>query len=90
MMDEMTLYVLGNFEYYHREVAFPPRLLPSDYKELCSDFVLTKTEEYAWDYEVLELPQVVFMAMLLNDVVKIGILHKWMIGVMESALKELR
>ena len=28
--------------------------------------------------------------MLLNNVVKLGVLHKWMIDIMESALKELR
>ena len=28
--------------------------------------------------------------MLLNDAMKLGILHGWMIGVMESAFKELR
>ncbi|KAJ8432716.1 hypothetical protein Cgig2_001934 [Carnegiea gigantea] len=30
------------------------------------------------------------MAMLLNDVVKLGVLSRWMISVMESALKELQ
>ena len=50
--DEMTLYVLGNFEWYRREVAFPPRPLSSDYEELYLDFVLAAAEEYARDYEV--------------------------------------
>ncbi|KAJ8441292.1 hypothetical protein Cgig2_013399 [Carnegiea gigantea] len=89
-MDEMTLYVLGNFEWYRKKVVFPPRPLPSDYEELCTDFVLAEAEEYAWDYEIPELPQVVFLAMLLNDTMKLGVLCGWMIGVMESALKELR
>jgi len=35
-------------------------------------------EEYAQDYEVAELPQVVFMAMLLNDVMKLGVLSRRM------------
>ncbi|KAJ8421484.1 hypothetical protein Cgig2_014962 [Carnegiea gigantea] len=73
--DEMTLYVLGNFEWYRREVVFPPRLLPTDYEEMCLGFVLAEAEEYARDYEV------VFLAMLLNDVVKLGVLHGWMIMV---------
>ncbi|KAJ8441393.1 hypothetical protein Cgig2_009101 [Carnegiea gigantea] len=50
--DEMTLYVVGNFEWYRREVAFPPRPLPSNYEELCPGFALAKAEEYAWYYEV--------------------------------------
>ncbi|KAJ8425253.1 hypothetical protein Cgig2_015860 [Carnegiea gigantea] len=89
-MDEMALYVLGNFEYYRREVVFPPRPLPYDYRELCPNFNLTMVEEFAQDYEVLELPQVVFMSMLLNDDVKLSVLSGWMIPIMESALKELR
>ena len=70
MMDEMTLYVLGNFEWYCREVAFPPLPLPSDYEDLCPGFDLAMAEEYARDYNLPEMPQVVFLAMLLNDAVK--------------------
>ncbi|KAJ8432401.1 hypothetical protein Cgig2_010003 [Carnegiea gigantea] len=88
--DEMTLYVLSNFEWYCREVAFPSLPLPSDYEELYSGFVLAEVEEYAWHYKVPELPQVVFLEMLLNDAVKLGILCGWMIEIMESALKELQ
>ncbi|KAJ8419411.1 hypothetical protein Cgig2_025508 [Carnegiea gigantea] len=51
MTDEMAFYVLGNFEWYRREVAFPPLPLPYDYEELCLDFVLAEAEEYARDYE---------------------------------------
>ena len=69
---------------------FPPRLLSSDCEELFSNFVLTVAGEYTQDYEVPELPQVVFLAMLLNDVVKLSVLRGWMIRVMESTLKELR
>jgi len=35
------------------------------------------------------MPQVVFLAMLLNDAVRLGVLRGWMIGIMESTLKEL-
>ncbi|KAJ8426177.1 hypothetical protein Cgig2_021031 [Carnegiea gigantea] len=72
------------------EMAFPPSLLPSNYEELCPDFVLAETKEYARDYEVPKLSQVIFLAMLLSNVVKLGVPHGWMIGVMESALKELQ
>ncbi|KAJ8419925.1 hypothetical protein Cgig2_014325 [Carnegiea gigantea] len=71
------------------EMAFPPSLLPSNYEELCPDFVLAETKEYARDYKVPKLSQVIFLAMLLSNVVKLGVPHGWMIGVMESALKEL-
>jgi len=87
---ETMLYVLGNFEWHRREVAFPLRLLPSDYEELCSNLVLAEAEEYTREYKVPELPKVVFLAMLLNDAVKFGVLRGWTIVRMESALKELR
>ncbi|KAJ8431879.1 hypothetical protein Cgig2_001571 [Carnegiea gigantea] len=89
-MDEITLYILDNFEWYRREVVFPSRPLPYDYKELCSDFDLAVAKEYAQDYEVPELHQVLFMAMPLNDAVRLGMLSGWIIAVMDSALKELR
>ncbi|KAJ8421742.1 hypothetical protein Cgig2_022425 [Carnegiea gigantea] len=72
----MALYVLVNFESYHREVAFPPRPLPSDYEEPCPGFVLVEVEECARDYKVPQLPLVVFLAMLLNDAVKLSILYR--------------
>ncbi|KAJ8428431.1 hypothetical protein Cgig2_003133 [Carnegiea gigantea] len=89
-MDEMALYVLGNFEWYRREVAFPPPPLPSDYEDLCPDFNMAMAEEYARDYNLPKMPQIVFLTMLLNDTVKLGVLHGWMIDIMESVLKELR
>ena len=82
-MDEMKLYVLANFKWSYREVVFPPRLLSSDCEELFSNFVLTVAEEYTQDYEVPELPQVVFLARLHNDTMKLVVLHGWMIEVME-------
>ncbi|KAJ8428755.1 hypothetical protein Cgig2_003069 [Carnegiea gigantea] len=90
MMDEMALYILGNFKWYRREVVFPPLQLPSGYKELCLDFVLVEAEKYARNYEVPELPQVVFLEMLLNGAMKLSILCGWTIEIMESALTELR
>ncbi|KAJ8438645.1 hypothetical protein Cgig2_016391 [Carnegiea gigantea] len=72
--DEMALYVLKNFEWYRKEVAFPPLLLPSDYEDLYPDFDLAVAEEIARDFDVPEIPQVVFLAMLLNNTVKLGIL----------------
>jgi len=44
-MGEMAPYVLENFEWYSREVAFPPLPLPSNYEDLCPDFDLVATEE---------------------------------------------
>ncbi|KAJ8433471.1 hypothetical protein Cgig2_020643 [Carnegiea gigantea] len=81
--DEMALSVLGNFKWHHREVAFPPLPLLSDHEDLCSSFDLAVAEEYAQDYGLPETPQVVFLAMLLNDAVKLGIprMDNWHNGV---------
>ncbi|KAJ8420253.1 hypothetical protein Cgig2_014907 [Carnegiea gigantea] len=43
--DKMVLYILGNFKWYRREVAFPPRPLPFDYEELYPNFVLAEAED---------------------------------------------
>ncbi|KAJ8438772.1 hypothetical protein Cgig2_009890 [Carnegiea gigantea] len=87
--NEMALYALENFEWYCREVALPPLPLLSDYKDLRLDFDLAATEEAAHNFGLSEMVQVVFLAMLLNDAVTLGVLRGWLIDIMESALKEL-
>ncbi|KAJ8425254.1 hypothetical protein Cgig2_015861 [Carnegiea gigantea] len=74
--DEMAVYDLGNFEWYGREVVFPPGPLPYDYRELCPDFNVAMAEELRGP----GLPQVVFMAILPNDAVKLSVLSGWMIS----------
>ncbi|KAJ8431098.1 hypothetical protein Cgig2_007514 [Carnegiea gigantea] len=88
--DEMALYALENFEGYRREVAFPPPPLPFDYEDMCLDFDVVVAEEAARNFRLPEMSQVVFLVMLLNNAVKLGILCGWLIDAMESALKEMR
>ncbi|KAJ8431000.1 hypothetical protein Cgig2_025682 [Carnegiea gigantea] len=88
--DEMALYVLENFEWDRREVVVTPLPLLYDYKDLCPDFNLAAAEEASRDLFLLEISQVVFCAMLLNDAVKLGVLRGGMIEIMELALVELR
>ncbi|KAJ8432114.1 LOW QUALITY PROTEIN: hypothetical protein Cgig2_027302 [Carnegiea gigantea] len=85
MTDVMALYVLGNFELYHRKVTFPS----ASTIRLQKVMPILRFGYGRRDYEVPKLPQGVFMAMLLNDAMKLGVLIGWMISVMESALKEL-
>ncbi|KAJ8437497.1 hypothetical protein Cgig2_007474 [Carnegiea gigantea] len=87
---EMTLYVMDNFKWYCREVVFSPKPLSYDYEELCLNFDFVVAEEHAQIYELPILPQVVFLAMLLNDAVNLGVLSGRMIAVMESVLTELQ
>ncbi|KAJ8435059.1 LOW QUALITY PROTEIN: hypothetical protein Cgig2_015564 [Carnegiea gigantea] len=70
-------------------LPFPLYPLSSHYEDLCLDFNLAAAEEAARDFDLLEISQLVFLAMLLNDAVKLGILRRWIIGIMELALKEL-
>ncbi|KAJ8444774.1 hypothetical protein Cgig2_011736 [Carnegiea gigantea] len=88
--DEMVRYVVENFEWYHRGVSFPPLPLPSDYEDLCPDFDLAVAKEATRDFKLPEMPEVVFVMMLLNDAVKLGVLCGWIIGMIKLALKELR
>ncbi|KAJ8430171.1 hypothetical protein Cgig2_028057 [Carnegiea gigantea] len=86
----MALYILENFEYDWRDVAFPPLRLPDDYQYLCPNFDLTEAEEAARDFLLLKIPQFVFYVMVLNNVVKLGVLSGGIIEILESALVELR
>ncbi|KAJ8435881.1 LOW QUALITY PROTEIN: hypothetical protein Cgig2_008421 [Carnegiea gigantea] len=79
--DEMALYVLGNFEWYRREVVFPPRPLPYDYEELCWDFELAIAKNAPKTSRSPSCP---------SNAIMLGVLRGWMMLVMESGLKELR
>ncbi|KAJ8432298.1 hypothetical protein Cgig2_019227 [Carnegiea gigantea] len=87
-MDKMALYILENFEWYWREVVFPPLPLPYNYRDLFLKFDLVAVEEATGDFHLPQIPQVVFCAMLPNGAMKLGVLHGWMTDMMESALKE--
>ncbi|KAJ8438699.1 hypothetical protein Cgig2_011882 [Carnegiea gigantea] len=64
--------------------------LPYNYRELCPDFDLAVAEEYAQDYEVPKLPQATFYVMLLNDVVRLGIVSGFIAGYWKASLEGLR
>ncbi|KAJ8439996.1 hypothetical protein Cgig2_022678 [Carnegiea gigantea] len=58
--------------------------ISSSSSPVCPDFDLVVVEKCARDYDLFQIPQVVFLTMLLNDAVKLGVLCGWMIGIMES------
>ena len=86
---EMAEYVVHHFYWYRRRVAFPPSPLPKDFRALCPSYELTVAEEAAGSFELAELPQVIFYAILLNKGERLAILHERMLRQMESALTEL-
>jgi len=67
-----------------------PQPLLFDYEDLCSSFDLAVAEEYAREYDLPKTSQVVFLAMLLCDAMKLDVLCGWMIDMMEYALIEMR
>ena len=76
----MALFFLENFEWYRRGVAFPPLSLPSSEEDLCPDFDLAIVEMATQDFSLPKMPQVVFLAMLLNDAIKLGVPCRWILA----------
>ncbi|KAJ8439392.1 LOW QUALITY PROTEIN: hypothetical protein Cgig2_021806 [Carnegiea gigantea] len=74
----------------HCGVAFPPSSLPKDFQALCPSYDLVVAMEAAERFELPELPQVIFYAMLLSKAVRLGVLHGRTLRPMEAALTELR
>ena len=70
--------------------AFSPLSLPKDFRTLCPDFDLAVAERATEFDELLELPQVIFHAMLLNKAGKLGVLHGPRLRSLEVALTDMR
>ncbi|KAJ8435828.1 hypothetical protein Cgig2_017123 [Carnegiea gigantea] len=87
---EMAEYVVYHFEWDRREVTFPPLPFPNDFQALCPSYELAMAEEAARWFELLELPQVIFYRMLLNEAQRLGVLYGRILCIMELALTELR
>ncbi|KAJ8449202.1 hypothetical protein Cgig2_027204 [Carnegiea gigantea] len=83
-------YVTRHFAWDRRGVAFPPLPLLKDFQALCPSFELAVAEEAAEYYELPELPQVIFYAMLLNEAERLGVLQGRALRSLESARIELR
>ncbi|KAJ8428641.1 hypothetical protein Cgig2_017140 [Carnegiea gigantea] len=85
----MAEYVVRHFAWDQRGAAFPPSPLPKDFQALYPSYELAVAKEAAEDYELPELPQVIFYAMLLNEAKRLGVLHGRAPRTLESALTEL-
>ncbi|KAJ8436467.1 hypothetical protein Cgig2_000452 [Carnegiea gigantea] len=86
----MAPYVAYHFEWDRCGVAFSRLSLPNDFQALCLSYELDVAEEATQCFELPELPQVIFYAMLLNEAERLGVVHGRMLCIMESALTELR
>ena len=86
---EMAECVVHHFEWDRRGVAVPPSPLPKDFQALCPSYELAVGKEAAGCFELPELPQVIFYAMLLNEAERLGVLHGQMLRIIELTLTEL-
>ncbi|KAJ8430746.1 hypothetical protein Cgig2_009637 [Carnegiea gigantea] len=85
----MSEFVIHRFLWDRRGKAFPTSPLPKDFRSLCPDFDLATTEQAAAHYELPELSQAIFYAMLLNEAEKLGMLHGPRLRSLEVALTKL-
>ncbi|KAJ8421146.1 LOW QUALITY PROTEIN: hypothetical protein Cgig2_027444 [Carnegiea gigantea] len=66
---EMANFVRESFIWHGRGATRPPHPLPEDYQDLCPCFSLPEAEGAALDFELPEMVQATFYAMLSNDAV---------------------
>ena len=78
----MVQYVIRNFEWDRREVAFPLSSLPNDFQALCQSYHLVITEGDTRWFELPQLSQVIFFAMLLSEAERLGVLLRQTVNVM--------
>ncbi|KAJ8426858.1 hypothetical protein Cgig2_006533 [Carnegiea gigantea] len=64
--------------------------LPEDFHTLCPRFSLPEAEGAAADFELPEMVQATFYAMLLNEVVELGVIRGFMVEGLKLALVGLR
>ncbi|KAJ8423391.1 LOW QUALITY PROTEIN: hypothetical protein Cgig2_003776 [Carnegiea gigantea] len=68
----------------------PPRPLPEDYQDICPRFTSSDAEEEMRDFELPEMMQATFYAMLPNDAVEQGIVNRFMAVDLKVTLEGLR
>ncbi|KAJ8444575.1 hypothetical protein Cgig2_013854 [Carnegiea gigantea] len=73
-----------------RRATCSPRPLPDDYQDLCPHFSLPEAERVALDFELPEMVQAIFYAMLLNDAIVLGIVRGFIVDDLKSTLMGLR
>ncbi|KAJ8429798.1 hypothetical protein Cgig2_015630 [Carnegiea gigantea] len=87
---EMADFVRVSFRWRWRSTTCPRRPLLVDYQDLCPQFTLSDVERAALDFELPEIVQATFYAMLLNDAVKMGIVSNFPIIDLKLTLEGLR
>ena len=68
--------VIHHFAWDYHGVAFLPSPFLKDFQALCPSFEVAVAEEATEYYELPELPQVMFYAMLLNKAERLWVLQR--------------
>ncbi|KAJ8423203.1 hypothetical protein Cgig2_015226 [Carnegiea gigantea] len=87
---EMADYVRESLIWRWRRATRPPCSLPEDYHVLCPHFSLPEAEGAAANLELPEMVLATFYAILLNEVVELGLVYSFMAKGLKSALVGLR
>ncbi|KAJ8428833.1 hypothetical protein Cgig2_005898 [Carnegiea gigantea] len=87
---EVANYMRETFIWRWRSASRPPRPLLEDFHVLCLCFLLAEAESAAAEFELPEIVQATFYAMLLNDSVELGMAHEYTAKRMKSSLVGLR
>ncbi|KAJ8431186.1 hypothetical protein Cgig2_010218 [Carnegiea gigantea] len=82
----IAYYVRESFIWHWRRATRPPRPLSEDYHVLFPRSSLPKVEGAAADFELPEMMQATFYAMLLNEAIELGVIHGFMAEGLRSAL----
>ncbi|KAJ8434208.1 hypothetical protein Cgig2_015697 [Carnegiea gigantea] len=86
----MADYVRESFIWHWKRATFPSRLLPKYYHVPCPHFSLPEAKGAAADFELPEMVQVTFYAMLLNEAVELDVVRGFMVEGLKSTLVRLR
>ncbi|KAJ8430980.1 hypothetical protein Cgig2_027693 [Carnegiea gigantea] len=89
-MREMADYMRGSFIWRWRSTSHPPDPLSEDFHILYPRFSLSEAEGAAADFELSEIVQATFYAMLLNEAVELGVVHDFTAESVKSSLIGLR
>ena len=87
---KMADFVRESIRWCGRRATRLPRPLPDDYQDLYPCFSLLEAERAVLDFELPEMVQATFYAMLLNDAVELGIVSGFLADDLKVTLQGLR
>ncbi|KAJ8438624.1 hypothetical protein Cgig2_017962 [Carnegiea gigantea] len=87
---EMANYFRETFKWHLRGASHLLRPLLEYYQDLCPSFTLSDTDEAACDFDIPEIVQATFYAMVVKDAVQLSVLSRDLAGNLKSTLKGLR